>query len=75
MQGILPGIKVNTGAKPLAGCPGETITEGLDGPPRAGATVPARYGHFVRARPMFFCIARNLPTRPTCYCWVRRSGS
>jgi fructose-bisphosphate aldolase, class I len=30
-QGILPGIKVDTGAKPLAGCPGETITEGLDG--------------------------------------------
>ena len=30
-QGILPGIKVDTGAKPLAGFPGETITEGLDG--------------------------------------------
>lgn len=30
-RGILPGIKVDTGAKPLAGCPGETVTEGLDG--------------------------------------------
>ena len=30
-QGILPGIKVDTGAKPLAGCPDETVTEGLDG--------------------------------------------
>jgi fructose-bisphosphate aldolase class I len=30
-QGILPGIKVDTGAKPLAGSPGETGTEGLDG--------------------------------------------
>ena len=30
-QGILPGIKVDLGAKPLAGFPGETITEGLDG--------------------------------------------
>jgi fructose-bisphosphate aldolase, class I len=30
-QGIVPGIKVDTGAKPLAGSPGETITEGLDG--------------------------------------------
>ncbi|HEY8509061.1 MAG TPA: class I fructose-bisphosphate aldolase, partial [Steroidobacteraceae bacterium] len=30
-QGIIPGIKVDTGAKPLAGFPGETITEGLDG--------------------------------------------
>jgi len=30
-RGMLPGIKVDTGAKPLAGFPGETITEGLDG--------------------------------------------
>jgi fructose-bisphosphate aldolase, class I len=30
-EGILPGIKVDTGAKPLAGFPGETVTEGLDG--------------------------------------------
>ncbi|MBX3703413.1 MAG: fructose-bisphosphate aldolase class I [Steroidobacteraceae bacterium] len=29
--GILPGIKVDAGAKPMAGCPGETVTEGLDG--------------------------------------------
>ncbi len=29
--GILPGIKVDTGAKELAGCPGEKVTEGLDG--------------------------------------------
>jgi fructose-bisphosphate aldolase class I len=30
-QGILPGIKVDTGAKPLAGSLDETVTEGLDG--------------------------------------------
>src|SRR5665213_4350760 len=30
-NGILPGIKVDTGAKPFAQFPGETITEGLDG--------------------------------------------
>jgi fructose-bisphosphate aldolase class I len=30
-QGIVPGIKVDTGAKPLAGSSGETVTEGLDG--------------------------------------------
>jgi fructose-bisphosphate aldolase class I len=30
-RGMIPGIKVDTGAKPLAGFPGETITEGLDG--------------------------------------------
>lgn len=29
--GLLPGIKVDTGAKPLAGAPGELVTEGLDG--------------------------------------------
>jgi fructose-bisphosphate aldolase class I len=29
--GALPGIKVDTGAKDLAGCPGEKVTEGLDG--------------------------------------------
>jgi fructose-bisphosphate aldolase class I len=30
-QGVIPGIKVDTGAKPLAGSEGETVTEGLDG--------------------------------------------
>jgi fructose-bisphosphate aldolase class I len=30
-NGMVPGIKVDMGAKPLAGFPGETITEGLDG--------------------------------------------
>ena len=29
--GIIPGIKVDDGAKDLAGFPGERITEGLDG--------------------------------------------
>ena len=29
--GIVPGIKVDTGAKALAGHPGEKVTEGLDG--------------------------------------------
>ena len=30
-QGIVPGIKVDAGAKPLARSPNETVTEGLDG--------------------------------------------
>ena len=30
-KGVVPGIKVDTGAHPLAGAPGETVTEGLDG--------------------------------------------
>jgi fructose-bisphosphate aldolase, class I len=29
--GVIPGIKVDTGAKPLAGAEGEKVTEGLDG--------------------------------------------
>jgi len=30
-RGIIPGIKVDMGAKPLPGAEGETVTEGLDG--------------------------------------------
>ncbi|MEE2658507.1 MAG: class I fructose-bisphosphate aldolase [Candidatus Latescibacterota bacterium] len=30
-KGVVPGIKVDTGPHPLAGFPGETVTEGLDG--------------------------------------------
>lgn len=30
-RGMIPGIKVDTGAKPLAGSPDEKVTEGLDG--------------------------------------------
>jgi fructose-bisphosphate aldolase class I len=30
-QGTIPGIKVDTGAKPMAGFPNERVTEGLDG--------------------------------------------
>ena len=30
-KGVVPGIKVDTGAKDLAGPPGEKVTEGLDG--------------------------------------------
>ncbi|MFC5994658.1 class I fructose-bisphosphate aldolase [Pseudonocardia hispaniensis] len=37
--GILPGIKVDMGAKPCPGLPGEKITEGLDG-------LPGRLAHY-----------------------------
>ncbi len=30
-QGVIPGIKVDSGAKDMALCAGETVTEGLDG--------------------------------------------
>ena len=41
-SGIIPGIKVDTGAKPLAACPGETVTEGLDGPATGSVNIRAR---------------------------------
>src|SRR5215510_15240681 len=33
-KGVIPGIKVDAGAKPMPLCPGEMITEGLDGLPK-----------------------------------------
>ena len=30
-KGVIPGIKVDTGAQDMAGFPGEKVTEGLDG--------------------------------------------
>ena len=33
-QGVIPGIKVDAGAKDMALCPGETVTEGLDNLPK-----------------------------------------
>ncbi|WP_405164877.1 fructose-bisphosphate aldolase class I [Nocardia sp. NBC_01499] len=44
--GILPGIKVDTGAKPCPGLPGETVTEGLDG-------LSARLTRYVERGAMF----------------------
>ena len=40
-EGIIPGIKVDVGAKPMAACPGEKVTEGLDG-------LRARLGDYVQ---------------------------
>ena len=62
VAGILPGIKVDTGAKPLAGFPDETVTEGLDGlrdrlrayrgmgPLREMAGGHSCHGHFAKFR-------------------------
>ncbi|MBI3437040.1 MAG: fructose-bisphosphate aldolase class I [Proteobacteria bacterium] len=43
--GALPGIKVDEGAKPLPGCPGELITMGLD---RLAERLPKYYDHGAR---------------------------
>ncbi len=46
----IPGIKVDMGAKPLAGFPGETITEGLDGLRERLATYHAAGARFAKWR-------------------------
>ena len=69
-HGIIPGIKVDTGAKPLAGFPGETITEGLDGlrerlhrvPQARGALRQVARGHRHRRRHSRRG-SRSMPTR------------
>src|SRR4026209_1513347 len=44
-QGIVPGIKVDAGAKPLAGFPRETITEGPGGGREPVCGLPGRDDH------------------------------
>jgi fructose-bisphosphate aldolase class I len=62
--GIIPGIKVDTGAKPMAAFPGEMITEGLDGL-RARLTEYAQMGaRFAKWRAVL-SISDDLPT-PEC---------
>jgi fructose-bisphosphate aldolase class I len=63
-QGIVPGIKVDTGAKPLAGCPGEHITEGLDGLSARLDEYSAMGARFAKWRAVIL-IGDRLPTR-TC---------
>ncbi len=60
--GAIPGIKVDLGAKPLPGFPGETITEGLDG---LAARLKDYYGlgaRFAKWRAVID-IADGIPTR------------
>jgi fructose-bisphosphate aldolase class I len=60
--GILPGIKVDTGAKPCPGLPGETVTEGLDGLPERLAEYAEMGAAFAKWRAVF-TIAGDTPTR------------
>jgi len=59
--GAAPGIKVDKGAKPLPGFPGETITEGLDGLPQRLEKDYARGARFAKWRAVID-IADGLPT-------------
>ncbi|MGH3931772.1 MAG: class I fructose-bisphosphate aldolase [Pseudonocardiaceae bacterium] len=60
--GILPGIKVDTGAKPLAGSSGETVTEGLDGLRERLAAYGPAGARFAKWRAVIN-IADDLPTQ------------
>jgi fructose-bisphosphate aldolase class I len=60
-HGVLPGIKVDQGTKPLAGSPGELITEGLDGLRERLAEYRRLGARFAKWRAVFL-IAEGLPT-------------
>lgn len=60
--GILPGIKVDTGAKPCPGLPGETVTEGLDGLPSRLARYAEMGAAFAKWRAVF-AIGADTPSR------------
>jgi fructose-bisphosphate aldolase class I len=60
--GMLAGIKVDTGAKPLAGAPSETITEGLDGLRDRLAEYVALGAAFAKWRAVF-TIGHGCPSR------------
>ncbi|TGD84821.1 fructose-bisphosphate aldolase class I [Mycolicibacterium sp. CH28] len=61
-RGILPGIKVDTGAKPCPGLPGETITEGLDGLADRLAGYAGKGAAFAKWRAVF-TITDDTPSR------------
>jgi fructose-bisphosphate aldolase, class I len=59
--GVIPGIKVDKGAKPLAAFPGETVTEGLDGLRERLAEYREMGAAFAKWRATLF-IGEGLPT-------------
>jgi fructose-bisphosphate aldolase class I len=65
-KGILPGIKVDTGAKNLALCPGEKVTEGLDGLRERLAGYFKQGARFAKWRAVI-TIGEGLPTHTCLY--------
>jgi fructose-bisphosphate aldolase, class I len=64
-QGTVPGIKVDTGAKPLAGAEGEKVTEGLDGLRERLAEYYEGGARFAKWRAVIAIDGDRLPSR---YC-------
>lgn len=61
-KGIIPGIKVDQGTKPLPGFPGEKMTEGLDGLRERLIEYRTLGARFAKWRAVF-TISPNTPTR------------
>lgn len=60
--GAVPGIKLDTGAKPLALSPGETVTEGLDGLAARVADYAKLGAEFAKWRAVIDLNMTNLPS-------------
>jgi fructose-bisphosphate aldolase class I len=61
-QGAIPGIKVDAGAKDMALCPGETVTEGLDNLPKRCAEYVKLGAKFAKWRAVI-TIGAGIPTQ------------
>jgi fructose-bisphosphate aldolase class I len=62
-RGIVPGIKVDQGAKALALCPGDKVTEGLDGLRERLAEYRQLGAQFAKWRAVIEIDERDLPSR------------
>ena len=65
-KGIIPGIKVDAGAKDLPLCPGEKVTEGLDNLPKRLADYFKMGARFAKWRAVI-TIGKNIPTHACIY--------
>ena len=63
---IVPGIKVDTGAKDLPLCPGEKVTEGLDNLPKRMAEYFKMGARFAKWRAVI-TIGKNIPSHTCIY--------
>ncbi|MGI9381564.1 MAG: class I fructose-bisphosphate aldolase [Methyloligellaceae bacterium] len=66
--GAIPGIKVDMGAKDLAGAPGEKITEGLDGLRERCAEYYELGARFAKWRAVITIASQGSPDMPSAYC-------
>src|SRR5262249_39489908 len=69
-QGVIPGIKVDLGAKPLAQADGETVTEGLDGLRERLAEYRSLGARFAKWRATYSITTASSaePALPSAYC-------